>query len=293
MRHRRTRGRTRRRRAAPLLGSEGGLLPVRREEPRTDLYYHLLIIPWTGFFAHTALAYFAFNLLFAALYRAEVGSIANAGPSFWDAFFFSVQTMATIGYGDMHPATVYANVLVTVEVLLGLVGFALAAGVIFARISLPTARVMFSRVAVVTPHDGRPTLMFRVANRRSNRIVEATVALTLVRDEITIEGMTMRRFHDLKVERHRTPLFSISWTVIHVIDETSPFFGATQASVLAQQLEVLVTLIGLDETLSQTVHARHSYRAGDILFGRRLVDILSTAADGTRSVAYDRFHDTV
>jgi len=266
---------------------------VRREEPRSDLYYQLLIVPWSGFFALTAIAYFAFNLAFAVLYRAQVGSIADANPSFWDAFFFSVQTMATIGYGDLRPATTYANILVTVEVLLGLMGFALATGVIFARISLPTARVTFSRVAVVTPQDGRPTLMFRVANRRSNRIVEATVALTLVRDETTLEGMRMRRFHDLKVERHRTPLFSISWTVMHVIDATSALVGATHGSVQAQGIELIVTLIGLDETLSQTVHARHSYRAGDILFGRRLVDILSSAEDGTRTVDYARFHDTV
>ncbi|HXQ49534.1 MAG TPA: ion channel [Stellaceae bacterium] len=260
---------------------------------RVDLYHRLLTMPWTGFFALLAAAYVAFNAIFALLYRLQDGSIAESGRSFANAFFFSVQTMATIGYGEMRPATLYANLLVSAEVLLGLLGFALATGVIFARFSRPTARVMFSQVAVVTRHDGKPTLMFRAANQRANRILEAQVSLTLARNEVTAEGDQMRRFHNLAVERSRTPLFVLSWSVMHVIDASSPLHGASSDSLAAQQAQAIVTIIGLDETLSQTIHARHVYDAADILFGRRLADILTRGLGPTPVVDYSRFHDTV
>ena len=259
-----------------------------------DLYHRLLTIPWSGFFGLLALAYGAFNTVFALFYRLQEGSIANAGRGFADAFFFSVQTMATIGYGDMHPATLYANILVAIEVLLGLMGFALATGVIFARVSRPTARVMFSKVAVITNYDGRPTLMFRAANQRTNRILQAQASLSLARNEVTAEGHAMRRFHELRVERATTPLFSLSWTVMHVIDEeTSPLHGATPALLAEREAELIATIVGLDETLAQPIHARHSYRAHEILFGRRFADILTRGEDGVQTVDYRRFHDTL
>jgi len=259
---------------------------------RVDLYHRLLTMPWTGFFALLAAAYVAFNAIFALLYRLQDGSIAESGRSFANAFFFSVQTMATIGYGEMHPATLYANVLVTIEVLLGLLGFALGTGVIFARISRPTARVMFSRAAVITDFDGVPTLMFRVANQRLNRILEAHVTVSLVRNELAAEGVAMRRFYELPVARERSPLFVLTWTVMHAIDKTSPLHGATQETLKAQGAELIVTLRGLDETFAQTIHARHNYLAEEILWQRRLVDIIGTTPDGRLSVDYSRFHDT-
>jgi inward rectifier potassium channel len=266
----------------------------KREFIRPDLYHRLLTIGWTGFFALIGAVYVVFNLGFAALYRLQAGSIANTrSDSLADAFFFSVQTMATIGYGDMHPATLYANLLVTVEVLLGLVGFALCTGVIFARFSRPTARVMFSRSAVIAPQDGVPTLMFRAANQRLNRILEAHVNLTLVRNELTAEGVPMRRFYDLDAARSPTPLFILTWTVMHVIDKASPLHGATAETMRKDGAEIIVTLMGTDETFSQTINARHNYPAEEILWGRRLVDILGSAADGRMSIDYSRFHDTV
>ena len=257
-----------------------------------DPYHRLLTMPWSAFFGLIAFAYVAFNSIFATLYRLQDGAIANDGGGFAGAFFFSVQTMATIGYGEMRPATLYANVLVSIEVLLGLVGFALATGVIFARFSRPTARVLFSDVAVVTRHDGRQTLMFRAANQRRNRILEAQVTLTLARNETTAEGDWIRRLRDLPVERRRTPLFRLSWTVMHVIRAESPLQGATPEELAAQDAELIATIIGIDETLAQTVHARHSYAAGNILFGRRFADIL-TRSDSGQTVDYSRFHDTV
>lgn len=259
-----------------------------------DLYHALLTMEWRWFFGLLALSYVIFNLTFALLYLIEPGSIGNAkGGSFTDAFFFSVQTMATIGFGVMHPATFYANLVVTVEALLGLVGFALATGLIFARFSRPTARVLFSRVAVITHFDGVPTLMFRCANERRNLILEAQLNVALAREEVNAEGMQFRRFYDLRLARGRNPLFSFTWTAMHPVDAASPLHGANAASLAAQDAGIVVTLTGVDESLSQTIFAQHTYGADEILWGREFIDILSRMDDGTRVVDYRRFHDTV
>ncbi len=264
----------------------------RRDFGSLDLYHTLLTVPWSGFFAALAAAYVVFNLVFGVCYLLADGGIANARPgNFADAFFFSVQTMATIGYGQLYPQSFAANLLVSVEVLLGMSGLALATGLIFARFSRPTARVMFSEIAVITLHDGAPTLMFRAANQRRNQILEAQVSVSMLRDETTAEGIPMRRFHDLPLVRARTPMFLLTWTMMHRIDERSPLFGATPQSLAAEGVEIVVTLIGLDTTASQTVHARYSYLADEIVWNRRFVDILSRGEDGSRIVDYRRFHD--
>ncbi len=259
---------------------------------RTDLYHALLTANWGVLFSLLAAAYVAFNLAFALLFRLQDGSIVNAKPgSFMDAFFFSVQTMATLGYGDMHPATLYANLLVTVEVLLGLTGFALATGLVFARFSRPTARIMFSRYAAVTTHDGRRMLMFRAANQRRNRILEAQVSLMLVQNEWTKEGAVMRRFYDLKVTRSHNPTFALTWTVMHPIDASSPLKGVAEESLKKREAEIVATLLGVDESFSQTVHARHSYEADHIRWGWRFADIIGRTPEGRITVDYDKFHD--
>ena len=251
-------------------------------------------MPWTGLFGVLAASFVVFNFIFAVLYVLQDGSIANAAPhSLLDAFFFSVQTTATIGYGEMRPATLYANLLVTAEVLLGMTMLATATGLIFARFSRPTARVLFSGVAVIVAQEGVPTLMFRAANQRRNQILEAQVSVALLRDETSAEGVSIRRLHDLPAARQRTPMFALSWTVMHVINAESPLYGETPESLAAQNAEIVVGLIGIDETFAQTVHARHSYLADEILWNRRFVDILGRAADGRRSIDYRRFHDTV
>lgn len=263
-------------------GAAGGL----------DLYHGLLTVRWSGFFGLLALSYAAFNMAFALLYLLAGDGIGNARPgSFADAFFFSVQTMATIGYGQMYPQSLAANLLVCLEVLLGMSGLALATGVIFARFSRPTARVLFSRIAVVAPYDGVQTLMFRAANQRRNQILEAQVSVSLLRDEQTGEGTAMRRFHDLALMRARTPMFGLTWVVMHRIDEISPLYRATAQTLAAESAEIVVTLIGLDATFAQTVHARHSYVAGDIVWNRRFADILHVDEDGRRIVDFRRFHD--
>jgi inward rectifier potassium channel len=208
-----------------------------------------------------------------------------------DAFFFSVQTMATIGYGAMYPQTDYANLLVSIEALVGLLGVAMATGLTLARFSRPSARVLFSRVAVIAPLNGLPTLMFRVANERRNQILEAQMGASLLRDEVTEEGQYIRRFYDLKLVRSQTRFFALSWLVMHVIDESSPLYGATPELLAEAETDIAITLIGLDETVSQTVHARHYYMSDEILWNMQFVDVFMRKPDGRRLLDLTRFHE--
>jgi len=259
-----------------------------------DLYYFMLRISWCSFLLGGVALYIAANAGFALLYLLQPGAIGGARPgSFADAFFFSVQTIGTIGYGQLVPATLYANLLVTLETASGLMFLAIATGLVFARFSRPTARMLFSRVAVIGPHNGKPTLALRLANQRRNQILQAEVAATLVRDERTAEGVLIRRFYDLTLARYRSPVFALTFTVMHEIDRDSPLYGASAASLEAQNVELVVTASGIDETIAQRVHARTSYLPDEILWGHRFVDVIGWTEDGRRVIDYRRFHDTV
>jgi inward rectifier potassium channel len=259
-----------------------------------DLYHRILTVGWCGFFLGGAGLYLAANAVFALLYLIQPGSIANAKPGvFADAFFFSVQTMATIGYGQMAPATLYANVLMTVETGVGLMFIALTTGLVFARFSRPTARVLFSEVAVIGPYNGKPTLSIRLANERQNQILSAEVTMTLVRDELSLEGDVRRRFYDLKLLRDRSPVFALTFSVMHEIDADSPLYEATAESLTAADAELLVIASGIDETLAQRVHARTSYLSDEIRWDHRFADIMGWTEDGRRAIDYRRFHDTM
>ena len=202
------------------------------------------------------------------------------------------ETLSTIGYGQMSPATLYGNIVMTVEALFGLALIAVSAGLMFARFSRPTARVMFSKVAVVTEYNGIPTLSFRLANERRNQILEAQVSVTLVRDERTTEGEWMRRFYDLQLARQRSPIFAMTFTVLHPIDPASPLWNATPSSLAEQAVEIVVTVSGVDETISHAVNARTSYLAHEVLWDRRFVDVFTETEDGRLAIDYRRFHDT-
>lgn len=259
-----------------------------------DFYHTTLTASWPRFLLWSIGLFLAVNAAFAGLYLAQPGSIRGARPgAFSDAFFFSVQTLATIGYGQMSPATAYANVLMTCEVLVGGLTLALVTGLAFARFSRPSARVLFSHVAVVGPVNGQPMLALRIANERRNQILHAEVRLSLVRDERTSEGHYLRRFYDLKLMRSQTPVFAMTFLVMHPLDRDSPLFGATAESLAADHAEIVLIVTGLDATLSQLIHARASYFAPQILFGRRFVDVIGTLPDGRRAIDYARFHDTV
>lgn len=267
------------------------LIVIGRERSARDIYHWLLTTPWWGFAGLGAGAYLLANAVFASLYLLDRGGLSGARPgSFADAFFFSVQTIGTIGYGAVSPHGLYANAVMTAENFFGLSFVAVATGLIFARVSRPNSRVMFTDHAVITAFEGRPALMFRAANQRSNQILEAEVQVVLASQAHTAEGRTFRRMHDLTMLRARSPMFALTWTILHVIDEHSPLHGMTAERMHADEVEIVVVLSGVDETFAQRVHARHSYAPTEIAWGRRFADLLSIAPDGRRVVDYTRFH---
>lgn len=257
-------------------------------------YYLLLTIPWGGFLLTMTLFYIAINILFTIAYLVGGDCIENAtSGSFGDSFFFSVQTLTSIGYGAMYPKTVYANIVVTVEALVGIVGIALMTGLAFTKFSQPTAKVIFSRIATISRCNGISTLMFRAANQRHNQIIEAEIRVYLMRDEVTTEGEYMRRFYLLDLIRDRTPRFSLSWTVMHQIDRNSPLWKATPESLAKTRSMLVVSFSGLDETVCNSLHAPYSYAASDILWSHRFVDIIERTPEGHQYVDFARFHETI
>ena len=256
-----------------------------------DFYHHLLTSSWPWLLAQIAIAFGLANSLFATGYYLN-GGIENARPnSFLDVLFFSVETMATVGYGRMAPVTLVAHILMSIEALTGLIGFALVTGLIFAKFSRPTARVRFSRYAVISRRDGVPSLMFRMSNVRRNQIVEAQIHVVLARREKTAEGEDVRRFYDLALARHRNAIFGFSWTAIHPITETSPLYGATAASLAVSDADITVSLTGIEEAFSQTIYARHSYDPKDIVWGARLADIVIISPEGDYSLDLSKFDE--
>ena len=240
-----------------------------------DSYHELLTMPWRRFFALVFGGYLVVNLAFAEAYAALGDGIENArAGSLADAFFFSVQTLATIGYGGVAPSNLAANVVVTVESLIGLLGFALVAGIMFARFSRPVAQIVFSSRAIIAPYRGMTALMFRIVNQRTSEIVNMNATVLLSRRKS--EGGDERQFSVLKLERDHVVFFPLSWTIVHPIDETSPLHGVTEAELRKCDTEVLILLDGFDETFSQTVHARSSYLADDIVWGARFESMFLT-----------------
>ncbi len=263
-----------------------------RRAPLRDFYHALLRRPWRVTIAAISGAFLIANALFACAYLLA-GGIAHAGPrSFGDAFFFSVQTMGTIGYGAMYPESVAANLVVVAESITSLTLTALATGLVFAKFSRSTARLVFSREVVISPVDGVPTLMFRLSNQRGNRIVDAQIRAGLVRKEVRSEGTTFYRMIDLRLSREHALSLSRSWSVMHPIDAASPLHGATPESIAADETELSVMVIGLDDTSMQPVHASQQYFARQILWGARHVDILSEADNGDLLLDLDKFDDT-
>lgn len=259
--------------------------------PALDLYHRVLSARWRWLIFWIASLYLATNALFAWLFLLGGDTLENAQEgSFSDAFFFSVQTLSTIGYGGMSPKTPYAHFLVTVESFVGLLGMAIGTGLVFARFSRPTSKVAFSKNLVVQTRNGVPCLMFRVSNTRGNDIVEARVNLSIMRDDYTQEGEHLRRFYELKMERASTPMFNLTWTLIHVIDEESPLFGLSEDNISEKAANFVVVLLGMDDTFSQTVHARYVYTPEDVLFGFRFVDMLEDNERGEIVVHQDRLN---
>ena len=255
-------------------------------------YHALITMPWRAYFALVVVAYLLTNLLFAAAYElCGPGALEVAGRrtmSFLEAFFFSVQTLATIGYGRIAPVGLAANVLVTLESLVGLLGFALATGILFARFSRPMADVVFSHNAIIAPYRDRQAFEFRIANRRRNEVLEVQAEVVFSR----IEGEErMRRFYVLPLEREKVVFFPLSWTVVHAIDEKSPLHGLTQRDLADSDAEFLVLLTGIDEGFSQTVLTRSSYKPEEIVWNAKFTNIFRRARDGRLSIDVSRIHE--
>ncbi len=263
---------------------------ARREHFR-DLYHAALRQPLWALILRIVVLFLGLNVAFAVVYL-ECGGIANARPgSLADAFFFSVQTMGTIGYGAMYPVSMLANILVVMEAVIGLLVTAVATGLVFAKFSQPLGRIAFTRVAVISPMEGVPTLMFRLGNERGNTIAEAHVRVVLIKTVVTAEGVKLYRMADLPLARERSPALQRSWTVIHALGPGSPLRGATPESMARDEVELLVTVSGTDDTSLQPVHARRTYEARDIVWGARYADVLSELPDGNLVLDVRRFHD--
>lgn len=270
-------------------------LVERRHENRvfwTDLYHNLVARSWLRLLAIIASFYLVTNVGFACLYAAG-GDCVMGAHRFLDLFFFSVQTLSTIGYGTMAPATTYAHSLVTVQAFIGTLFLAVVTGLVFSKFARPTARVRWTQKVALIERDGKPQLTFRMANERANQIVEAQLTLVMSRIEVTSDGERQRRIYTLDLERNRNVIFVLSWTAIHVIGPTSPLYGLTQQQMIDSEMTLVGSLIGLDETYAQQVHSRHMYGAADFVYGQRFADILGEDGDGTRFIDYGKFDDLV
>lgn len=260
----------------------------------SDIYHQMLRMSWRALTASFVISFITFNLVFAFAYSLDPtgvhwGEAPVNAPLYWRAFFFSVDTLATIGYGNMYPVSVYANILVVIEITLGILFFAIVTGIVFARFSRPTARVLFSRIAVVTDVEGTPTLMFRAANLRHNLVFEAHATVSVLMDE-ELGGTVMRRFKDLKLVRDANPVFTLSWMIMHPIDADSPLVKWVTDREAYANSEIIVVLSGVDDRTGQAIHGRWAYAPSDIRWNERFADIIGRLPDGTRTIDYRLFH---
>jgi inward rectifier potassium channel len=250
-----------------------------KNRPGQDFYHFILSVSWTRFFCLLIASYFVLNFWFGLLYFICGENALEGGPSgslwlrFQTAFFFSVQTLATIGYGRITPVGLLPNLIVTIEALVGMLMVALGTGLVFARVSRPTARVAFSDKALVTTVDGELCLEIRAANERANQLVDARVAITLTRAERTQEGIWYRNIYDLKLERSWNSVFALSWTIVHPIDAQSPFKDLTPEKMEEDEVMLVVSISGTDDTMAQTVHARTVYLWDEIVVGGQFADM--------------------
>jgi len=257
-----------------------------------DLFHFFMTVSWLQLFCTLAGFFLGFDVLFGVLYHLAPGCIANLNPpGFAGAFFFSVETLATVGYGDMHPQTFYGHFVAMLEIFVGLMSLAVITGIMFARFSRPRARFLFTRNAVVRPIDGKRTLVFRTANERQNVVQDASAHLRMLRSEVTREGFRIRRVIDLPLVRSQHPMFVLGWTIMHVIDDASPLRAETAESLERSEAAFVLSVSGTDETTGQTLMARGEYSHADIRWNSTFLDILEESADGVLHIDYRKFHD--
>jgi len=259
-----------------------------------DISHRCMTASWPAFIAGAALVFLAFNAVFALFYWIGDQPVANVpGGAYIDYFYFSIETLSTAGYGDMHPQTHYGHLIATIELFTGIFSMSLMTGLIFARFARPNARLLFAENPVISNHEGKPTLMIRFVNERHNIIGNAAVRLWLLREIVSKEGQSQRRFYELPLVRNEHPALALSWTIYHVLDEDSPLHGLDAEDFRTIKLSLVVVVTGYDVVAAQTIHGRRTYDHTDIRFGRRYADILEDSEDGRIRINYGKFHETL
>lgn len=258
-----------------------------------DISHRCMTASWPAFIAGAGVIFLIFNALFAAFYWLGDQPVANVpAGAYIDYFYFSIETLSTAGYGDMHPQTHYGHFVATVELFTGIFSMSLMTGLIFARFSRPEPRFLFAERPVITTSNGKPTLMIRFANERHNAILHAVARLWAITSETTTEGHFFRRFVELPLARSDSPILALTWTILHIIDENSPLFGLAPADLETNDLGLVLLVSGYDETAAQTIHARKAYRHADVLHGHRYADVISADDAGRIRIDYRHFHET-
>src|SRR5579862_211138 len=259
-----------------------------------DISHRCMTASWPSFIGGVVVVFVVFNAAFGLLYWLGDDPVSNvAHNDYLDYLYFSIETLSTAGYGDMHPQTHYGHFVSAVELLTGIFSMSLMTGLIFARFSRPSARLLFANNPVVSSYEGKPTLKVRLANERHNIIGNATARLWLLKNITTSEGYQVRRFTELSLLKNEHPALALSWTLFHVIDESSELFNLDAEALRAAGVALVVVVSGYDVVAAQTIHGRKSYDSAHILFGRRYADILETLADGRLRIDYGKFHDTL
>jgi inward rectifier potassium channel len=259
-----------------------------------DISHRCMTASWPSFIGGAVLVFIVFNAAFAVLYwigNQPISSVPDG--SYIDYLYFSIETLSTAGYGDMHPQTHYGHFVAAVELFTGIFSMSVMTGLIFTRFSRPNARLLFADNPVVFTHDGKLTLMLRLANERHNIISNATAKLWLFKNVVSMEGERLRRFYELPLTQNQNPGLALSWTLYHVIDENSPLYDANADDLAGLKASLVVVVSGYDVVAAQTILGRKSYEHSDILFGHRYADIIGTSEDGRLRIDYGRFHETL
>jgi inward rectifier potassium channel len=259
-----------------------------------DISHRCMTASWPSFISGAVLIFMVFNAAFGLLYWLGDQPVSNvARGDYLDYLYFSIETLSTAGYGDMHPQTHYGHFVSAVELFTGIFSMSVMTGLVFARFSRPSARLLFVNNPVVSNYEGKPTLKVRLANERHNIIGNATARLWLLKNITTVEGYSVRRFYELPLLKNEHPALALSWTLYHVLDESSELFNLDADDLKAAGAALVVVVSGYDVVAAQTIHARKSYDHADIRFGQRYADILENLADGRIRIDYGKFHDTV
>jgi inward rectifier potassium channel len=259
-----------------------------------DISHRCMTASWPAFIGGAVLVFIVFNAFFASFYWIGDQPISNVpGGAYIDYLYFSIETLSTAGYGDMHPQTHYGHFIAAVELFTGIFSMSLMTGLIFARFSRPNARLLFADYPVISRHDGKPTLMLRLANERHNIISNATAKLWLFKNIVSMEGEQLRRFYELQLTQNQNPGLALSWTLYHVLDEKSPLYEINADDLAAYKASLVVVVSGYDVVAAQTVHGRRTYDYSDIRFGQRYADIIGASEDGRLRIDYGRFHETL